>query len=276
MGMKMIYVKYRVNGRMTPAEERDDRKAQIKSAKHSIADKKVTPEKEYEELKAIFFEYGWSAFDKEMQAHFDELRAKYGEAVIDGGEIGAFKTTFDIKPSVQARRDEDAFEAANKRSVLDNRGPSRTESVYMLRSRPSGANVTVLGDGIGLAKVRNHPDEPCRDISGDEWAAATKPAQPPVAPPTEVFVSLNIVPWRVPLKILPGRRCNSIECRKGEWVRRFAVFNNVIGRWWQQRHIEGCPLPLTLPSQFRAIKHEYDLKYPPKENPDSKLFPRTP
>jgi len=97
---------YQVNGRVTQAEE-----TILRNSDRS----KVTPKTKYKELKALFDKDGWSAFDKEQTALFDDLNEVFGEAAIDNGKHGSFqKTAFDIKPTVLAERDKDIAEAGDK------------------------------------------------------------------------------------------------------------------------------------------------------------------
>jgi hypothetical protein len=90
----------------------------------------------YHQWEKWFRKEGWSAFDNDQTALFDELRAEYNKAaVIDGSKDGSFQpTTFDVKPTFQAKLDKASSDRGDKSChVLDKDGGR----AFDLRPRPS-------------------------------------------------------------------------------------------------------------------------------------------
>jgi hypothetical protein len=143
---------YRVNGRATQAEEhflRNAHLAEVKSAKYPTNDNMVSARAKYKELKAIFDDYGWPAFDKDQIKLFDTLNAAYG-------------------PKKEIEQEKAARE--EQRNHLDEWGDSdRTESARYQLSILGASVVTPLGDGFSKVKVRYQPFSFWRDVSSDDY-----------------------------------------------------------------------------------------------------------
>ena len=135
-----------------------------------MGDEKIAPKKKYEEMKALFDEHGWSAFDKEQKMLFDNLDAKFGKALFDNGNA-VQKTAFDIKPSALAARDKaiaDRNSSHRDDRDLDKEG---SRKFYLRPSRPFPPNeIQPVNDGESLRKVRG-TDRIWRDAV-DRWNVA--------------------------------------------------------------------------------------------------------
>ena len=108
-------------------------------------DAEVSARKIFKELKVLFDADGWSAFDKEQAALFDDLNAAFGA------------TPVDTKDDAEAAQ-HNSTQEGQKRSYLEKRGHSdRTESAsyQLLTVGRLGTNKTVLGDGISKLKYRS-------------------------------------------------------------------------------------------------------------------------
>jgi hypothetical protein len=136
---------FRINGRATQTEEQHlrsgERKefvAKVKSGKHIVDGKTLTPKAMFKKLAAR----GWSALDKDEKALFDDLTSVY--AVIDNK---------DSQAAADFKSNEDNLDSC----YLSPRAPydkDRTESVHyqLLAARKLGQNVTVLGDSVSQWK----------------------------------------------------------------------------------------------------------------------------
>lgn len=131
-----------------------------------MGDEKITPKKKYEELKALFDEHGWSAFDKEQKLLFDNLNAKFGKTLFDN-DNAVQKAAFDIKPSAPAARDKaiaDRDSSHRDDRDLDKEG-SRTFELRPKPSHPYPPNqVQPLNDGINAS---NKSPAQCAAILND-------------------------------------------------------------------------------------------------------------